>query len=75
LFAEKDFSLLRDSLVYLINGIKIIAFLLLPITPETSNKIISHLNIKISDINLKNVSDFKSIENKKLKKLTGHLFS
>ncbi|WNE41441.1 MAG: Methionine--tRNA ligase [Mycoplasmataceae bacterium] len=75
LFSEKNFELLDESLVYIINGLKVIAFLLFPITPETSEKIFSHFDIKLKDFNFQNIYDFKNFENKKLQKLSSHLFN
>jgi methionyl-tRNA synthetase len=51
LFKEKKKESLNTTLNYLINGIKIIAFLLSPITPKSSQIIFDYLNLENKDCN------------------------
>lgn len=74
LFSERKIDLLNKTLIEAIHGIEIIGFLLNPITPETSNKIFSHLNIDIKKVNFDNLLFFDRISGKKLKKIFIHLF-
>jgi methionyl-tRNA synthetase len=51
LFEKGDTALLNSTLNYLVNGIKIAAFLLNPIIPETSQQILGKFNLEYHQLN------------------------
>ena len=69
-----EITLLHSTLNYLSNGIKIIAFLLNCIMPETSEKILETFNIDSGKINWDNCLDFNFLNGVKIKKLERHLY-
>jgi methionyl-tRNA synthetase len=69
-----DIILLNYTLNRLSNGIKIIAFLLSSITPETSEKILQTFNISQKKINWDNCLDFNFMDGIKVKMLENHLY-
>lgn len=73
LFKKKKIDLLNATLNYLINGIKIIAFLLNPTSPESSQVIFEHLNLKPEVCDWENIQDFNQV--KKIKTLESPLFA
>ncbi|KLL04027.1 MAG: methionyl-tRNA synthetase [Mycoplasmataceae bacterium CE_OT135] len=74
LFKKKETELLNLTLNYLVNGARIIAFLLTPIAPDSSQIIFEYLNLKCSDWNWENVKDFKKTTKEKIKPLKKPLF-
>ena len=69
-----DIILLNLTLNFLSNGIKIIAFLLNCIIPETSKKIFAIFNIDREKISYNNLLDFNSLNGIKVKLLERHLY-
>jgi len=67
--------LLNLTLNYLSNGIKIIAFLLNCIIPETSKKILAAFNIDYEKLNWNNLLDFNLLSKIKTKPLKKHLYT
>jgi methionyl-tRNA synthetase len=65
---------LNYTLNYLSNGIKIVAYLLNCIIPETSKKIFVIFNIDSEKINYNNLLDFSSLNGVKVKSLKKHLY-
>jgi methionyl-tRNA synthetase len=74
LFKAGQKKLLHNTLNYLINGIKIIAFLLQPIMPKSSTTIFEFLNVNQNSFNWTNLLDFSQLNQIKIKKLTQHLY-
>lgn len=66
--------LLNWTLNYLSNGIKIVAFLLNCIIPETSEKIWKTFNIDNEKLNWDNLLDFNFLNSIKIKTLGKHLY-
>ncbi|CFW93196.1 Methionine--tRNA ligase [endosymbiont DhMRE of Dentiscutata heterogama] len=64
-----DILLLNLTLNYLTNGIKIASFLLAPLAPETSKKILEIFNINHQQLNWDNCLDFASVNGIKVKLL------
>ena len=69
-----DISLLHYTLNYSVNGIKILAFLLSAISPETSQKILETFNINQQKLNWDNCLDFNLVDGIKVKLLQKHLY-
>lgn len=67
--------LLNLTLNYLSNGIKIIAFLLNCIIPETSKEILAAFNIDYEKLNWNNLLDFNLLSKIKTKPLKKHLYT
>jgi methionyl-tRNA synthetase len=67
-------ALLNSTLNYLANGIKIIAFLLNCVIPETSHKIFDTFNLDNEKLNYDNLLDFSSLNRVKIKSLGRHLY-
>jgi len=70
-----DINLLHSTLNYLANGIKIIAFLLNSITPETSKMVFQTFNINQEKLNWDNLLDFSFLNKVRVKKLAKHLYT
>jgi methionyl-tRNA synthetase len=70
-----DIKLLHLTLNYLTNGIKIIAFLLGPIMPETSKTIFETFNVNQEKINWDNLLEFSLLNKIRIKTLEKHLYS
>ncbi|KLL01638.1 MAG: methionyl-tRNA synthetase [Mycoplasmataceae bacterium RC_NB112A] len=90
LFKNGEIALLNFTLNYLANGIKISAFLLNPIIPKTSRKILAKFNLEIEfskypftfskkfschQVRWDNLFDFKSLNNLKIDLSEKHLFT
>jgi len=69
-----DDLLLNLTLNHLCNRIKIIAFLLNCIIPDTSKKILETFNIKLEELNWDNLLDFSVLNRIKVKLLEKHLY-
>jgi methionyl-tRNA synthetase len=75
LFEKGDRKLLNSTLNYLVNGIKIGAFLLSSITPETSQRILDKFNLDYQKINWNNLLDFGVLNNLKINSSEKHLYT
>ncbi|WNE41221.1 MAG: Methionine--tRNA ligase [Mycoplasmataceae bacterium] len=75
LFKKGEIDLLNYALNYLANGIKIIAFSLNCIAPETSKKILETFIINDKMIDWSNCLDFKFLNGFEVKVLEKHLFN
>lgn len=71
---EEGGGLLNYILNYLVNGIKIAAFLLDPFVPETSKVILETFNINQQKLNWDNCLDFNFMNGVKVKVLEKHLY-
>lgn len=72
LFKEKKIELLNATLNYLVNGIKIIVFLLNPVASESSQIVFEYLNLEHKACSWENIQDFDQV--KKTKTLEKPLF-
>ncbi|MCE8163526.1 MAG: class I tRNA ligase family protein [Candidatus Moeniiplasma glomeromycotorum] len=75
LFEKGETELLNSTLNYLVNGIKIAAFLLNPITPETSQKIFARFNFDYHQLNWNNLLNFRTLNNLKINLSEKHLYT
>jgi len=71
---KRDNLLLNSTLNHSCNGIKIIAFLLNCIIPDTSKKILEVFNVKLEELNWNTLFDFSFLDGVKVKLLKNHLY-
>ncbi len=64
--AEGNYQLLEEVLNTLVNGIKILGFLLVPFTPALARKIMLKFGISYYELNFSNLLDFASISGRKV---------
>ena len=67
--------MLAGVLNVLVNGIRILAFFLVPFAPDLAGKIMVRFGINCYEVNFTNLLDFSNVDGLKIEKNLPHLFT